>query len=109
MRFLTKDTYLCFLFIVVLTIILQLPSPKLLFAAVIYPPDTKLTSTTVPTLARPSYLVPVTDPTFGTKITRISDQTAFKDTYKAIRHIYSKNQPWNSDGSLIMLGYEWYA
>jgi hypothetical protein len=78
-------------------------------AASLYPSDTKLSLVPVPTVARPAYLVPMTDPTFGTKITRISDQTAFKDTYKAIRHTYAKNQPWNADGSLLMLGYEWNA
>jgi hypothetical protein len=72
-----------------------------------YPPDTKLTQLTVPVVARPDYLAPILDPTFKTQITRITDQTAFKDTYKAIRHNYAKNQPWNADGSLIMISYEY--
>jgi beta-mannanase len=98
-----------FVYILILVSSFLIRVQSSVIAAPIYPPDTKLTSITVPTLARPAYLTPITDPTFGTKITRISDQTAFKDTYKALRHIYSKNQPWNSDGSLLMLGYEWSA
>src|SRR5258706_863226 len=78
-------------------------------AASAYPPDTKLSSVIVPSVLRPAYLAPITDPTFGTQITRISDQTAFNDTYKAIRHNYAKNQPWNSDGTLILLSYEYDA
>jgi hypothetical protein len=75
---------------------------------VLYPPDTTLTLVTPPTIARPGYLAPIIDPTFGTRITRIADQAAFAITDKYIRHNYAKNQPWNSDGSLIMLGYPVY-
>jgi hypothetical protein len=71
---------------------------------VTYPPDTTLTFIAQPSVARPGYLSPITDPSFGTKITRISDQTAFSaPTRQFIRHAYARYQPWNSDGSKIML------
>lgn len=70
-----------------------------------YPPDTTMTKVTVPTMARPGYLSPIPDPIFKTRVTRIADQSTFGMSDKYIRHAYSKNQPWNSDGSLIMLDY----
>jgi hypothetical protein len=51
----------------------------------------------VPTVARPDYLMPIVDPTFKTKVIRVGG-TAGK------RHSYSRIQPWNSDGTLAMLG-----
>src|SRR5262249_2898145 len=73
-----------------------------------YPPDTTLTQVQIPTVAMPQYLSPIIDPTFGTAITRIADQAAFGVADKYIRHNYAKNQPWNSDGSLVLLGYPVY-
>lgn len=78
-------------------------------AAPVYPPDTTLTPEPMPEVARPDYLDPLEDPTFGTRITRISDKAAFDSTSKALRHAYAKNQPWNADGSLIMLDYTYPA
>jgi hypothetical protein len=74
-------------------------------AAAAYPADSKLTPVSRPAMARPGYLTPVKDPTFGTTITRVSDQTAFGSTYTWPRNTYSTNQAWNSDGSRMVLGY----
>ncbi|GAA3401981.1 hypothetical protein ACFFNY_35175 [Paenibacillus hodogayensis] len=74
-----------------------------------YPPDTTLSKIAVPSVSMPSYLGSITDPTFGTTITRIADQTAFSTvmgaTYQYNRHGYAKEQPWNADGSLMFLKY----
>ena len=64
-----------------------------------------------PVLAKPAYLVPITDPVFGTKITRITGNPgetipAINDEVWAeeqLRHGYSKRQPWNCDQSMIFL------
>jgi hypothetical protein len=72
---------------------------------------TTLTSLRAPSVARPGYLSPIIDPTFNTKVTRISDQTAFNSTKQYLRHDYSRHQVWNSDGTLLLLDYgdyPWY-
>ena len=73
-----------------------------------YPPDTQMSMVaTIPAGPRPDYLVPVpetTNPSFGTMITRITDQAAFGLADMAITHHYSKTQPWNADGTRLMLG-----
>jgi hypothetical protein len=74
--------------------------------AAAYPPDTTATTlAAVPTApALPGYLTPIAEPNgFGTQITRIADQTAFGTASTVVRHHYSKTQPWNSDGTRIML------
>src|SRR4028118_1000860 len=75
--------------------------------AAAYPPDTQMGMVSeIPAGPRPAYLMPVaetTNPSFGTQITRITDQAAFGSSSNVIRHHYSKSQPWNADGSLIML------
>jgi hypothetical protein len=80
-------------------------APGIADAAPIYPPDTSLTQVRAPRdVPRPKYLEPVLDPTFGTTVTRISDERAFDQVgSQVIRHAYAKNQPWNADGSLLML------
>jgi hypothetical protein len=74
-----------------------------------YPPEQKLTVVTMPSIPRPGYLASVKDPTFGTTITRVSDQVAFGSTLPELRHIYAKNQPWNADGSYLLLNYKFPA
>jgi hypothetical protein len=74
-------------------------------AAVTFPPDERLTRVPHPPLPRPDYLVGTTDPTFGSTITRISDQQALGSSSKWLRQSYAKLQPWNSDGSRLLLGY----
>ena len=64
-----------------------------------------------PELAKPAYLQPVTEPVFGTRITRIVgnpgepipnlDGEVWAD--EQLRHQYSKRQPWNADQSMIYL------
>lgn len=69
-----------------------------------YPEDTfPITSIATPVVRMPEYLKPMIDPTFGSTITRISDQTALDSQETAIKHAYSKNQYWNCDGSLVLL------
>jgi hypothetical protein len=63
----------------------------------------------VPLTRQPEYLLPILDPTFGTAITRISDDAGswawpINGQWGTIaRHLYSKIQPWNASGSLIEL------
>ncbi len=68
----------------------------------------------VPAVGRPGYLAPFADPTFGTTITRIADDPAKPLTWTGppsgsgtwgsdARHHYSKDQPWSSDGALLVL------
>ena len=64
-----------------------------------------------PELGKPGYLQAVTDPTFGTKITRIVGDPGTPLPNVAgqlwaseqLRHGYSKRQAWNSDQSMIFL------
>lgn len=51
---------------------------------------------------QPQYLVPFNDPITGNKVTRISDPSVFGCNCTQLRHRYSKNQPWNADGTKIM-------
>ena len=80
----------------------QTPTPTPL-SGLKYPPDTTLTTKSVPSFARPGYLNPVTEPTFGTKLTRVTDPSAFGGS-STIRHAYSKVSAWNRDGSKILIG-----
>ena len=77
-------------------------------AGVDHPPSTTLTAVALPSPipARPGYLVPYTDPRHGTRVVRVSDGTAMGVDLSAktrISHMYAKNQPWNCDGTLLML------
>lgn len=58
---------------------------------------------------RPEYLVPTTESLFATTLIRVSDQTAFATSEPYLRHPYAKNQPWNADGSLVMLAFTYPA
>lgn len=62
-------------------------------------------------LEKPNYLEDVIDPTFGTKITRITGdpgtavENVTNESWKTVaRHGYSVRQPWNADESVIYLG-----
>ena len=63
----------------------------------------------VPQIRRPAYLVPFTDPDFGSTIQRIAGDTGGPigpirgDWGADARHTYSKQQPWSSDGRLIVI------
>jgi hypothetical protein len=74
-------------------------------AAEVYPPNTIYDGPKkVPTIPRPGYLQPITDPVFGTKVTRISDESTFGGSANhRLQHVYSKTQPWNSDMTLIQM------
>src|SRR5262252_6561606 len=63
----------------------------------------------IPSAARPAYLVPFTDPTFHSQLTRIGNDSGASPTPlpgswgSDARHVYSKQQPWNSDQTLITI------
>lgn len=64
----------------------------------------------VPTVSKPAYLVPTTDPVFGTKVTRITGDpgTAISGVSggvwgNIVHHQYSKVQAWNADQSLMFI------
>ncbi len=63
----------------------------------------------IPQVPRPAYLAPLTDPTFGSKLERIAGDagrpmTSMSGTWgQDARHHYSKTQPWNSDGTLLVI------
>ena len=56
-----------------------------------------------PSQAFPDYLQPFTENISGNTVMRISDQNVFGTSSQRLRHNYSVDQPWNSDGSLIKL------
>ena len=64
---------------------------------------------TEPLTSRPAYLTPVTEPTFHTQVTRIADDTGRPTSPVSgswgsdARHVYSKQQPWNADGTRIVI------
>jgi hypothetical protein len=60
-------------------------------------------------LQRPEYLKPVIDRLSNTTVVRISDQIAFDSKLTELRHIYSKNQPWNADESYLLLNFKYPA
>ncbi len=70
-----------------------------------YPPQTQLVFDQMPNVAKPGYLSPITDPTFGSTVIRISDQAVFNTHSNGMStyHQYAKGQPWNSDGTMIKL------
>src|SRR5664280_909495 len=74
-------------------------------ADLIYPANRPLEYSAMVPLSRPGYLSPVTDPAFGTQVVRISDQSAFGSTDQYLRNSYAKMQPWNADGSRVLLSY----
>ena len=77
-----------------------------------YDLDTSLNNyTPIPQLEKPGYLQTITDPVFGTKITRITGDVGSPipnisgESWRNIaRHGYSNRQPWNADESIIYLG-----
>lgn len=62
--------------------------------ALLYPFETTLTKQNQPSMTEPNLLETKTFSDIGTKVTRVSN----------IRHHYSKNNPWNSDESLALVG-----
>lgn len=62
-----------------------------------------------PIVPMPGYLTPIADPTFGTTITRIANNTGastapVNGTWGSdSRHKYQKIQPWNADGTLMTI------
>src|SRR5262245_61542867 len=53
---------------------------------------------------RPAYRVPTVEAGSGTIVTRISGAEIASGN---LRHSYAKNQPWNADGTLLMLGFSY--
>ena len=62
-----------------------------------------------PNVPKPAYLSPFSDPTFHTQVARIAgdigaSMAPASGTWGAVaRHVYSKQQPWSSDGSIIVI------
>jgi hypothetical protein len=76
----------------------------------LYPAETNpFVLTAMTSLTRPTYLAVIDDPDSNTKIRRITDFTTFGVTTAqtnptaCLKHNYAKNQPWNSDGTLLLL------
>jgi hypothetical protein len=63
-----------------------------------YPANSSLTAAALATVSRPGYLAPVTDPTWGTTVTRVSSTAG-------VRQAYARISVWNSDQTRILLGY----
>lgn len=81
-------------------------APDLRLAPVtVLPPSTTLTKVPRPVLPRPGYLDQLSDPVFGSTITRIADQEGLDSSSHFLRHSSAKRQPWNSDGSRLLLGF----
>ncbi len=63
------------------------------------------------TVPKPTYLVPIAPGPYGLRVTRVGNdpgqtmtlQTGTGTWGTTVRHHYSKDQPWNSDGTLIAL------
>lgn len=64
----------------------------------------------VPVLERPPLYAELSDPTFGVKITRVSDRKQVNGVER-LRHYYAKRNPFNADESRALLissdGYNW--
>lgn len=71
-----------------------------------YPPAINLdnveTENYTPPTELPNYLQPYTN-RYGNTVTRISDVEAFGVNSQQLAHNYSKDNPWNSDGTLVKL------
>ena len=63
----------------------------------------------VPQVPKPRYLTPFVDPTFGSTLERIASDPGLPTTPlpgtwgNDARHVYSKQQPWNSDNTLLSI------
>lgn len=56
-------------------------------------------------LPNPGYLQTIEDTVYNVRITCISDETVFGKSGAGIMHQYSKVQKWNSDMTIIWLGF----
>ena len=70
-----------------------------------YPEVRPLVASVPAPVPRPGYLEPIRDPAFGTTVVRISDQAAFASSDQFLRNAYAKTEPWNADGSRLLLSY----
>ena len=68
-----------------------------------YPEVRPLVASVPAPVPRPGYLEPIRDPAFGTTVVRISDQAAFASSDQSLRNAYAKTEPWNADGSRLLL------
>ena len=102
-NFLIKKNYIfkliLFLFFIVTNTIIN---------AQTYPEDIALSSANFqsyqsPSGSAPEYLTSFTENLSSNTVTRISDSNVFGTTGQNLRHNYSVDQPWNSNGQLIKL------
>jgi hypothetical protein len=70
-----------------------------------YPPSTSLRYVATPSNSRPGYLGSISDPTWGTKVTRVTDANTLGSS--VVRHAYARAPVWNADESLLLLGYSY--
>jgi len=89
--------YIIFIFLITNNLIAQTYPEDISLSDVVY------SNYQPPVGAAPEYLESFTESLFGHTITRISDSEVFGTTNKNLRHHYALTQPWNSDGSLILL------
>lgn len=68
------------------------------------PPKTVLQRVLHPAPPRPAYLLGTSDAVFGSTVTRVSDQRAFGTSAPVLRPGHPRLQPWNADGSRLLLG-----
>ncbi len=57
----------------------------------------------VPPRERPPLLVPITEPSFGTRLIRITDVSPSEGEGAVIKPMYATTQAWNADESLLIL------
>ena len=76
------------------------PAPTATPVPGLFPLDTTLKALTTTSLLRPAYLGSSYDLTLGTTTTRISNVAG-------VRQNYSRISAWNSDGSKILLGFNY--
>lgn len=75
-----------------------------LASTAVYPPDaTTFPTTPMPSQSMPGYKQSITDQTFGTTITRVTDQTAFGTTSRILGHEYATMEAWNCDGTMLLI------
>ena len=94
--------------LILLLLVSQVPTRRLIAPAGAVSTDSSAVYS-VPPAPRPLYLVPGVDPTFGSPLERVGNNPGLptvpvSGTWGAdARHVYSKQQPWSSDESLISI------
>ena len=74
----------------------------------VFPPGVQLAIIATPawTGRIPTYLTWSYQPEFNAEIIRVGDATAMSSGGNRIRHFYAKTQPWNCDGTKMLLNFD---